>query len=149
MPMFTSEQTPIHRYRVAYDINEFLTNGTIYIGDGGDMVTISTQTETADRFGAPYIAVIGNNSAMNQIRYGQLTKYGEQRGNIGNKLGDMEFSYFPQQWDAWGVEVREPRKIAPALRQAREQVAETGKSPVINIWVDPNEYAPGTKAQTM
>ena len=24
-----------------------------------------------------------------------------------------------------------------------------GKSAVINIWVDPNEYAPGTKNQTM
>ena len=45
--------------------------------------------------------------------------------------------------------MREPAKIAPALRQAREQVAKTGKSAVVNIWVDPNEYAPGTKAQTM
>ena len=202
MPMFTSEQTPIHPYRVAYEINEFLTDDTIYIGDGGDVVTISAQAvrprspghwmdpgalgslgvgtgfamaaklahpqkevlcyygdgafgmtafdmETADRFGAPYIAVVGNNSAMNQIRYGQLAKYGEQRGNIGNKLGDMEFSYFPKQWGGWGIEVREPGKIAPALRQAREQVVKTGKSAVVNIWVDPNEYAPGTKAQTM
>src|ERR1700674_1014431 len=202
MPTFKSEQTPIHPYRVAYEINEFLTEDTIYIGDGGDVVTISAQAvrprgpgnwmdpgalgslgvgtgfamaaklahpkkevlcyygdgsfgmtafdmETADRFGAPYIAVIGNNSAMNQIRYGQIAKYGAQRGNIGNKLGDMEFSHFPRQWGGWGIEVREASKIAPALRQAREQVARTGKSAVINVWVDPNEYAPGTKNQTM
>jgi len=202
MPVFKSEQTPIHPYRVAYEINEFLTDDTIYIGDGGDVVTISAQAvrprapgnwmdpgalgslgvgtgfaiaarlahphkevlcyygdgafgmtafdmETADRFGAPYIAVIGNNSAMNQIRYGQLAKYGEQRGNVGNKLGDMEFSYFPRQWGGWGIEVREASAIAPALRQAREQVARTGKSAVVNCWVDPNEYAPGTKNQTM
>ncbi len=32
---------------------------------------------------------------------------------------------------------------------SREAVAKTGKSAVINIWVDPREYAPGTKAQTM
>ena len=135
-------QPPIHPYRVAWEINEFLTDDTIYIGDGGDVVTISAQAvrprrpghwmdpgalgrlgigtgfalaaklahpqkevlcyygdgsfgmtafdmETANRFGAPYIAVIGNNSAMNQIRYGQLAKYGEQRGNIGNLLGDV------------------------------------------------------------
>ena len=25
----------------------------------------------------------------------------------------------------------------------------SGKSAVVNVWVDPNEYAPGTKAQTM
>ena len=202
MPMFKSEQTPIHPYRVAYEINEFLTDDTIYIGDGGDVVTISAQAvrprgpgnwmdpgalgslgvgtgfsmaaklahpkkevlcyygdgafgmtafdmETADRFGAPYIAVIGNNSAMNQIRYGQIAKYGAQRGNVGNKLGDMNFSLFPQMWGGWGEEVREASKIAPALRKAREQVAKTGKSAVVNIWVDPNEYAPGTKNQTM
>jgi acetolactate synthase-1/2/3 large subunit len=202
MPMFKSEQTPIHPYRVAYEINEFLTDDTVYIGDGGDVVTISAQAvrprgpgnwmdpgalgslgvgtgfamaaklahphkevlcyygdgafgmtafdmETADRFGAPYIAVIGNNSAMNQIRYGQITKYGPERGNVGNKLGDMQFSVFPQMWGGWGVEVHEASKIAPALAKAREQVAKTGKSAVINIWVDPNEYAPGTKNQTM
>jgi acetolactate synthase I/II/III large subunit len=202
MPIFRSEQSPIHPYRVAYEINEFLTDDTIYIGDGGDVVTISAQAvrprspghwmdpgalgslgvgtgfaiaaklahpkkevlcyygdgsfgmtafdmETADRFGAPYIAIIGNNSAMNQIRYGQIAKYGPQRGNVGNKLGDMEFSHFAKMWGGWGIEVREANKIAPALRQAREQVAKNGKSAIINVWVDPNEYAPGTKAQTM
>ncbi len=202
MPMFRSDQSPIHPYRVAYEINEFLTEDTIYIGDGGDVVTISAQAvrprgpgnwmdpgalgslgvgtgfamaaklahpgkevlcyygdgafgmtafdiETADRFGAPFIAVIGNNSAMNQIRYGQMAKYGPQRGNIGNKLGDMEFSHFAKMWGGWGAEVREASEIAPALRKAREQVAHTGKSAIVNVWVDPNEYAPGTKNQTM
>lgn len=202
MPMFKSEQTPIHPYRVAYELNEFLTDDTIYIGDGGDVVTVSAQAvrprspgswmdpgalgslgvgtgfamaaklvhphkevlcyygdgafgmtafdmETADRFGAPYIAVIGNNSAMNQIRCGQIIKYGPERGNVGNKLGDMNFSLFPQMWGGWGVEVREASQIAPALRKAREMVAKNGKSAVVNIWVDPNEFAPGTKNQTM
>ncbi|MCH7692655.1 MAG: hypothetical protein IID50_04335, partial [Proteobacteria bacterium] len=140
MPMFTSDSVPIHPYRVAWEINEFLTDDTIYIGDGGDVVTISAQAvqphspghwmdpgplgtlgvgtafalaaklahpqkevlcyygdgafamtgfdmETANRFNAPFLAVIGNNSAMNQIRYGQIMKYGEQRGNVGNMLG--------------------------------------------------------------
>src|SRR5262249_982621 len=31
MPMFKSDQSPIHPYRVAYEINEFLTDDTIYI----------------------------------------------------------------------------------------------------------------------
>ncbi|MCB1805145.1 MAG: thiamine pyrophosphate-binding protein, partial [Candidatus Competibacteraceae bacterium] len=121
MPLFKSDQAPIHPYRVAWEINEFLTDDTIYIGDGGDVVTISAQAvrprrpgqwmdpgalgslgvgtgfamasklahpqkevvcfygdgafgmtafdmETAQRFGAPYLAIVGNNSAMNQIR---------------------------------------------------------------------------------
>jgi acetolactate synthase-1/2/3 large subunit len=61
----------------------------------------------------------------------------------------MNFSIFPQMWGGWGVEVRAASEIAPALRKAREMVAKSGKSAVVNIWVDPNEYAPGTKNQTM
>ncbi|MDE2227449.1 MAG: hypothetical protein KGL11_00220 [Alphaproteobacteria bacterium] len=30
-----------------------------------------------------------------------------------------------------------------------DPVAKTGKSAAIDVWVDPREYAPGTKAQTM
>jgi len=202
MPMFLSDSSPIHPYRVAWEINEFLGDDTIYIGDGGDVVTISAQAvqprrpghwmdpgalgslgvgtgfamaaklahpekevmcyygdgafamtafdmETANRFGAPYIAVIGNNSAMNQIRYGQIAKYGEQRGNVGNKLGDVPFGKFGEMLGGYGEEVRDPNEIGPALRRAREAVRKDGRSAVINIWVDPNEYAPGTKAQTM
>ena len=202
MSMFLSDSSPIHPYRVAWEINEFLTEDTIYIGDGGDVVTISAQAvqprtpghwmdpgalgslgvgtgfalaaklahpnkevlcyygdgafsmtafdmETANRFGAPYIAVVGNNSSMNQIRYGQVAKYGEQRGNVGNKLGDVPYGMFAQMLGGYGEEVRDPNDIGPALRRAREAVRRDGKSAVINIWVDPNEYAPGTKAQTM
>src|SRR5436305_11549610 len=38
MPLFKSNNTPIHPYRVAYELNEFLKDDTIYIGDGGDVV---------------------------------------------------------------------------------------------------------------
>ncbi len=202
MPLFQSDANPIHPYRVAWELNEFLTEDTIYIGDGGDVVTISAQAveprgpgnwmdpgalgalgvgtgfalasklvnpdkevlcyygdgsfgmtafdmETANRFGAPYIAVIGNNSAMNQIRYGQLSKYGEERGNVGNLLGEVPFSRFAEMLGGYGEEVTDCREIAPALRRARESVQTTGKSAVVNIWVDAGEWAPGTKRQTM
>ena len=43
MPLFKSNNTPIHPYRVAWELNEFLADNTIYIGDGGDVVTISAQ----------------------------------------------------------------------------------------------------------
>jgi len=202
MPLFTSDRNPIHPYRLAWEINEFLGEDTIYIGDGGDIVTISAQAvrprgpgqwmdpgalgslgvgtgfamaaklanpnkevmclygdgsfgmtafdmETAQRFGAPYLAVVGNNSHMNQIRYGQIAKYGEQRGNVGNKLGDIPFSMFGEMIGGYGEEVREASEIQPALQRAREAIAKTGKCAVVNVWVDPDEYAPGTKAQTM
>jgi acetolactate synthase I/II/III large subunit len=202
MPLFKSNNQPIHPYRVAWELNEFLADNTVYIGDGGDVVTISAQAvrprrpgqwmdpgalgslgvgtgfaiaaglahpskevlcyygdgsfgmtafdmETANRFGVPYIAVVGNNSAMNQIRYGQLAKYGEERGNVGNLLGDVPFGKFAEMLGGYGEEVRDPAQIAAALRRARESVQRTKRSAVINIWVDPREYAPGTKNQTM
>jgi acetolactate synthase I/II/III large subunit len=202
MPLFKSNNQPIHPYRVAHELNEFLADNTIYIGDGGDVVTISAQAvrprrpgqwmdpgalgslgvgtgfaiaaglanpnkevlcyygdgsfgmtafdmETANRFGVPYLAVIGNNSAMNQIRYGQLAKYGEERGNVGNLLGDVPFGKFAEMLGGYGEEVRDPAQIAPALRRARDSVQRLRRSAVINIWVDPREYAPGTKNQTM
>ena len=43
MPLFRSDNSPIHPYRLAWEINEFLEEDTIYIGDGGDVVTISAQ----------------------------------------------------------------------------------------------------------
>jgi acetolactate synthase-1/2/3 large subunit len=202
MPIFKSNNMPINPYRVAWELNEFLADNTIYIGDGGDVVTISAQAvrprgpgqwmdpgalgslgvgtgfaiaaglanpskevlcyygdgafgmtafdmETANRFGVPYLAVIGNNSAMNQIRYGQLAKYGEQRGSVGNLLGDVPFGKFAEMLGGYGEEVRDPAQIAPALQRARESVRKLRRSAVVNIWVDPREYAPGTKNQTM
>src|SRR5437867_10552846 len=101
--------------------------------------------DTANRFAVPYIAVIGNNSAMNQIRYGQLAKYGEERGNVVNLLGDVPFGTFAQMLGGYGEEVRDPAQIAPAIKRARQSVQKSDRSAVINIWVDPLEYAPGTK----
>ncbi|MFL5521444.1 MAG: thiamine pyrophosphate-binding protein [Gemmatimonadales bacterium] len=202
MPLFKSDSAPINPYRVAHEINEFLADDTVYIGDGGDVVTISAQAvrprrpgqwmdpgalgslgigtgfaiaaglahpdkevlcyygdgafamtafdmETANRFGVPYIAIVGNNSAMNQIRYGQIAKYGAERGNVGNLLGDVPFGRFAEMLGGYGEEVRDPSQIGPALLRARESVRTTKRSAVINIWVDPKVYAPGTMAQTM
>ncbi len=202
MPLFRSDRTPIHPYRLAWEINEFLGEDTFFVGDGGDVVTISAQAvrprnpgqwmdpgalgslgvgtgfamaaklvnphkevmclygdgsfgmtafdmETSQRFGAPYLAVVGNNSAMNQIRFGQITKYGKNRGDIGNKLGDVEFGKFGEMLGGYGEEVRDPDELRPALLRARESIRRTGKCAVVNVWIDPDEYAPGTKRQTM
>ncbi len=117
-------------------------------GDGAFSMT-AFDMETAQRFGAPYLAVVGNNSSMNQIRYGQIAKYGEQRGNVANKLGDVPYGQFAEMIGGYGEEVHEADQIGPALLRAREAIAKTGKCAVVNVWIDPDEYAPGTKAQTM
>ena len=71
------------------------------------------------------------------------------RCNVGNLLGDVPFGKFAEMLGGYGEEVRDPAQIAPALLRARESVRKLRKSAVVNIWVDPREYAPGTKNQTM
>ena len=201
MPTFTTDKSPISPYRVAWELNQFLNEDTIYIGDGGDVVTISAQAVQPKRpggwmdpgplgtlgVGVPYaiaakqsspesevllycgdgafsmtgmdfeafvrhklpvLVVVGNNSAQNQIRFGQIMKYGEEKGNVGNILGDVPFDEFAKVFGGHGESVREAKDIQSALQRAREAV-KAGTPAIVNIWVDKEEYAPGTKNQTM
>jgi acetolactate synthase I/II/III large subunit len=198
LPRQMSDAQPIHPLRLAHEINEFLTEDSIYIGDGGDIVTFTGGVvqpkspghwmdpgplgtlgvgvpfvlaakyaqpdkeivclfgdgafsltgwdfETLVRCNLPFVGIVGNNSSMNQIRYGQEQKYGVDRGRVGNTLGDVKFDEFARMLGGYGEEVREPQQIAPALQRARE----SGKPSLINVWVDPDAYAPGTMNQTM
>jgi acetolactate synthase I/II/III large subunit len=198
LPRLRSDASPIHPLRLAYEINEFLTEDSIFIGDGGDVVTFAGGVvqprspghwmdpgplgtlgvgvpfalaakmarpdkevvclfgdgafsltgwdfDTMVRQNLPFIGVVGNNSAMNQIRFGQLRKYGPERGDVGNKLSDVRYSLFAQMLGGYGEEVSDPSQIRPALERARE----SGKPSLINVWVDPEAYAPGTMNQTM
>jgi acetolactate synthase-1/2/3 large subunit len=198
LPRQLSDADPIHPLRLAHEINEFLTEDSIYIGDGGDIVTFSGGVvqpkspghwmdpgplgtlgvgvpfalaakyarpdkevvclfgdgafsltgwdfETMVRFNLPFVGVVGNNSSMNQIRFGQARKYGPARERVGNTLGDVHYDKFAQMLGGYGEEVRDPADIGPALRRARE----SGLPSLINVWVDPDAYAPGTMNQTM
>ncbi|WP_326809155.1 thiamine pyrophosphate-binding protein [Streptomyces sp. NBC_01775] len=198
LPQLRSDASPIHPYRLVSEINDFLTEDSLYIGDGGDIVTFSGQVvqprspghwmdpgplgtlgvgvpfvlaakqarpdtevvalfgdgafsltgwdfETLVRYDLPFVGIVGNNSSMNQIRYGQRAKYGEERERLGNTLGDVPYDQFARMLGGHGEEVRDPAQIRPALERARA----SGKPSLINVWVDPDAYAPGTMNQTM
>jgi acetolactate synthase-1/2/3 large subunit len=198
LPQIRSEATPIHPYRLVYEINQFLDENTQYIGDGGDIVTFSGQVvqprgpglwmdpgplgtlgvgvpfvlasklarperevvalfgdgafgltgfdfETLVRNKLPFVGIVGNNSAWNQIRFGQISKYGKERGDIGNLMGDVHFEKFAQMLGGYGEEVRDPKDIRPALERARQ----SGLPSLVNVWIDPEAYSPGTQNQTM
>ena len=197
-PALETGATPIHPYRLAHELDRFLTDDSIFVGDGGDVVTFAGNVvrpkapgswmdpgplgtlgvgtgfamaaklahpakevvalfgdgsfamtafdvQTAQRFGLPYIAVVGNNSHMNQIRCGQIQKYGEERGSVANYLGDVDFEKFADVLGIHGEAVRDPEEIAPALERARQ----AGTCAIVNVWLDPDVYAPGTQNQTM
>ena len=198
LPRLRSDAKPIHPLRLCYEINEFLTENSVYIGDGGDIVTFSGSVvkphrpgqwmdpgplgtlgvgtpfamasklcqpekevvvlfgdgafsltgwdfETMVRFKLPFIGIVGNNSAWNQIRFGQISKYGDERGNVANVLGNVRFDQFATMLGGYGENVDDPEQIAPALQRARE----SGKPSLINVWIDPNAYSSGTQNQTM
>ncbi|MGK4907213.1 thiamine pyrophosphate-binding protein [Streptomyces albus] len=197
-PLLRSDAVPIHPYRLVHEINEFLTDDSLFIGDGGDIVTFSGQVvqprrpghwmdpgplgtlgvgvpfvlaakqarpesevvalfgdgafsltgwdfETLVRYDLPFVGVVGNNSSMNQIRYGQRAKYGPERERLGNTLGDVPYDAFARMLGGHGEEVRDPAELRPALERARA----SGKPSLINVWIDPDAYAPGTMNQTM
>ena len=198
LPKLRSDAQPIHPLRLCYEINEFLGENTVYIGDGGDIVTFSGSVvqprqpghwmdpgplgtlgvgvpfamasklaqpnkevvclfgdgafpltgwdfDTMVRFKLPFVGIVGNNSAWNQIRFGQISKYGKERGGVANLLSDVQFSKFAEMLGGYGEEVRDPKQIRPALDRARA----SGKPSLINVWIDPNAYSSGTTNQTM
>jgi acetolactate synthase I/II/III large subunit len=198
LPRLMRDSAPIHPLRLAHEINEFLGDDTMFIGDGGDVVTFSGGVvqpkgpglwmdpgplgtlgvgvpfamaakvarpdrevvclfgdgafsltgwdfETMIRFDLPFVGVVGNNSYMNQIRYGQIQKYGVEKGDVGNKLADVKYDEYAKMLGGYGEEVREAKDIRPALERARE----SGKPSLVNVWIDPDAFAPGTMNQTM
>ncbi len=198
LPLLNSNAVPIHPLRLAKEINDFLTDDSIFIGDGGDVVTISASViqmrrpgqwldpgplgtlgvgmpfalaakvafpskeafilfgdgafglngfefDTAVRFNLPVVSVVGNNAAWNQIRYGQISRYGEARGDIANLLAATRYDRVVEALGGHGENVTEPGAIRPALERARA----SGKPACINVMIDPNVFSSGTMNQTM
>jgi acetolactate synthase-1/2/3 large subunit len=198
LPLLNSEAVPIHPLRLAREINDFLTEDTIFIGDGGDVVTISASViqprqpgqwldpgplgtlgvgmpfaiaakvalprkeafvlfgdgafgfngfefDTAVRFRLPVVSVVGNNAAWNQIRYGQIAKYGTARGDTANLLAATRYDKIVEVLGGYGEHVTEPKEIRPALERARA----SGKPACVNVMIDPDVYSSGTMNQTM
>ncbi len=166
-----SDQVPIYPLRLCKEINDFLTEDTIFIGDGGDIVTMSASVirthkpghwldpgplgtlgvgapfaiaaktampdkevfilfgdgafgltgfdiDTAVRFGLPFVSVVGNNAGWNQIRFGQLSKYGEKRGDVANKLSATRYDVIVEAMGGYGELVTQPQDIRPAMEHA-------------------------------
>lgn len=198
LPLLNSNSVPIHPLRLAKEINDFLTDDTIFIGDGGDVVTFSASViqtrrpgqwldpgplgtlgvgmpfaiaakiafpqkeafilfgdgafglngfefDTALRFNLPVVSVVGNNAAWNQIRYGQISRYGEARGDVANLLAPTRYDRVVEALGGHGEHVTEPKDIRPALERARA----SGKAACVNVMIDPNVFSSGTMNQTM
>jgi acetolactate synthase-1/2/3 large subunit len=197
-PFLYSDAVPIHPLRLAREVNDFLTAETIFVADGGDVVTMSAAAvhprapghwmdpgplgtlgvgtpfaiaakaaqpdkdvvilfgdgafgctgfdyDTLIRFEMPVVGVVGNNAAWNQIRFGQLEKYGQRRGNVANLLAATRYDRVVEALGGYGEHVTEPAQIQPALERARA----AAKPALVNVMVDPDVFSSGTRNQTM
>jgi acetolactate synthase-1/2/3 large subunit len=198
LPLLNSDAVPIHPLRLAKEINDFLMKNTIFICDGGDVVTISASViqprqpghwldpgplgtlgvgmpfaiaakvafpkkeafvlfgdgafgfngfefDTAVRFNLPVVSVVGNNAAWNQIRYGQIARYGAGRGDTANLLAPTRYDRVVEALGGYGEHVTEPGQIRPALERARA----SGRPACVNVMIDPAVFSSGTMNQTM
>ncbi len=196
--LLNSDAVPIHPLRLAREINDFLLDDTMFVADGGDVVTISASTiqprqpghwmdpgplgtlgvgtpfalsakvahpdkdvvilfgdgafgctgfdyDTLIRFKLPVVGVVGNNAAWNQIRYGQIQKYGSERGDVANLLDPTRYDRIVEAMGGYGEHVTKPEQIRGALDRARE----SGKPALVNVMVDPDVFGSGTRNQTM
>ncbi len=197
-PFINSESVPIHPLRLAREINDFMTEDTVFIADGGDVVTMSASVitpckpgrwldpgplgtlgvgtpfaiaakaalpdtevivlfgdgafgltgfdyDTLVRFHMPVIGVLANNAAWNQVRYGQVERYGRMRGDVASILSPLRYDLIVEVMGGYGEHVTEPSMIRPALERARA----SGKPSLINVMVDPNVFSSGTIKQSM
>jgi len=197
-PFLDSDAIPIHPLRLAREIRDFMADDTIFIADGGDVVTMSAgvitpckpgrwldpgplgtlgvgtpfaiaakaampETEvvvlfgdgafgltgfdydTLVRFDMPVIGIVANNAAWNQVRFGQIERYGKVRGDAANILSPMRYDRVVEAMGGHGEHVTEPSHIRPALERARS----SGKPSLINVMVDPNVFSSGTRQQSM
>jgi thiamine pyrophosphate-dependent acetolactate synthase large subunit-like protein len=116
----------------------------ILFGDGAFGLN-GFEFDTAVRFNLPVVSVVGNNAAWNQIRYGQIGRYGKARGDIANLLAPTRYDRVVEALGGYGEHVTEPGDIRPALERARA----SGKPACVNVMIDPDVYSPGTMNQTM
>jgi acetolactate synthase-1/2/3 large subunit len=116
----------------------------VLFGDGTFSLT-GWDFETMVRFKLPFVGVVGNNSAWNQIRFGQIDRFGKERGDVANLLSDVRYDKFAELLGGYGEHVEDPEEIAPALQRARE----SGLPSLINVRIDPQAFSSGTMNQTM
>jgi acetolactate synthase-1/2/3 large subunit len=120
------------------------TEVVVLFGDGAFGLT-GFDYDTLIRFDMPIIGVVANNSAWNQVRYGQMERYGRVRGEAANRLTPLRYDRIVEAMGGYGEQVIEPNQIRPALERARR----SGKPSLINVMVDPEVFSSGTRQQSM
>jgi acetolactate synthase-1/2/3 large subunit len=120
------------------------TEVIVLFGDGAFGLT-GFDYDTLIRFNMPVIGIVANNAAWNQVRYGQIERYGRTKGDVANILSPLRYDRVVEAMGGYGEHVTEPSQIISALERARG----SGKPSLINVIVDPNVFSSGTMKASM
>ncbi len=86
----------------------------VLLGDGGFGYSCM-ELETAARYGAPVVCVIGNDRAWGMIKHQQEHAYGRP---VETDLLDRPYEQIVEALGGYGERVREPGQLRPALERA-------------------------------
>jgi acetolactate synthase-1/2/3 large subunit len=90
-----------------------------FTGDGGMWYHLS-ELETARRCGISTVTVVNNNRALGQCAVNIRKLYANRPGNPGDlyDFGAVSFAALAREMGGLGIQVMEPERIAPALKEA-------------------------------
>jgi acetolactate synthase-1/2/3 large subunit len=100
-------------------------------GDGAFMFN-AQELETARRLGTQFIIAIANDRAYGMIKAGQKGLYDERY--VGVDFVDVRYDKIAKAMGCFGLRVKKPDDIAPALQKAKD----SGLPAVLDIVIDPD-----------
>jgi acetolactate synthase-1/2/3 large subunit len=99
----------------------------VTVGDGGFGFS-GMELDTAARYGAPIVCVVGNDAGWGMIRQRQLVRYGEERA-VATELAPRPYHRVAEALGAHGEAVERPEEIKGALARAFE----SGRPACVNV----------------
>ncbi|MFW9769454.1 MAG: thiamine pyrophosphate-binding protein [Candidatus Thorarchaeota archaeon] len=108
-------------------------NTEVYVisGDGAFMFN-AQELETARRLGIAFTIAIANDRAYGMIKAGQKGLYEERY--VGVDFVDVRYDKIAEAMGCFGLRVKKPEDLAPALQKAKD----SGLPAVLDIVIDPN-----------
>nr|KXH71118.1 MAG: acetolactate synthase large subunit [Candidatus Thorarchaeota archaeon SMTZ1-45] len=108
-------------------------NKEVYVisGDGAFMFNVQ-ELETAKRMGTAFTIAIANDRAYGMIKAGQKGLYDGRY--VGVDFVDVRYDKIAEAMGCFGIRVKKPEDIAPALQKAKD----SGLPAVLDIVIDPN-----------
>ncbi len=107
----------------------------MHSGDGGFLMT-GQEMATAKQYGAPFIAIVYNNSGYNSIRMHQEAQYPGRR--YGTDLANPDFAALGAAYGALSFCVRTDAEFLPAFKEALA----ADRSALIEVITDPEYVTP-------